>query len=215
MSKSAHAMRAFAPSSSLSPRRFPRRSGNGFWNADNVPASTACIRALAAASPSIAPGCTNSEAQRSGRPWVQPAPSVAPDPPRMGRHRGRRPGYPRVCHPFGLRPRRFNLGLPGNGFLRGPRPRRSRRQQPVQPRVVAGRRRGDGQGEPGIRPGLRARLSRVCLANGTPSKATDPESAQEIAPQPSAVLPPRPEPATLRPLPVFGTISLTTPPPRP
>jgi hypothetical protein len=38
------------------PAAFP---GNGSWNAGNVPASTARIWVLAAASPSISPVCTD------------------------------------------------------------------------------------------------------------------------------------------------------------
>ena len=53
------------------------------------------------------------------------------------------------------------------------------------------------------------------LANGAAPRATDAEGIKEIAAQPSTVLPPKPEPATVRALPVSGTISLTTPPPRP
>jgi hypothetical protein len=53
------------------------------------------------------------------------------------------------------------------------------------------------------------------LANGAAPRATDAEGLKEIAAQPSTVLPPKPEPATVRALPVSGTISLTTPPPRP
>jgi hypothetical protein len=49
------------------PAAFP---GNGSWNAGNVPASTARIWVLAAASPSISPVCTDTQAQRSGRPRV-------------------------------------------------------------------------------------------------------------------------------------------------
>lgn len=52
------------------------------------------------------------------------------------------------------------------------------------------------------------------LANGTPPETNDAETAREIAAQSSAVLPPKPEPATFRVLPVFGTISSKTPPPR-
>jgi hypothetical protein len=53
------------------------------------------------------------------------------------------------------------------------------------------------------------------LANGAAPIATDAEGLKEIAAQPSAVLPPKPESATVYPPPTSGTISLTTPPPRP
>jgi len=208
-------MRAFAPSSSLSPRRFPRRSGNGFWNADNVPASTACIRALAAASPSIAPGCTNSEAQRSGRHSVsrfqasrqiRPAWVATAVGDRDIRESATHSAYDHVvsilyCRATGSYGAR-DRGDPGvnNRFSLG-------WWQAVAEETV--------RENPVFGLGFGHDLAALGLANGTPSKATEPESAQEIAPQPSAVLPPRPEPATLRSLPVFGTISLTTPPPRP
>lgn len=63
-------MRPFAPSSSLSPRRFLHHSGKGIRHASNVPARTAYIRVLAAASSSITPVCAKIKAQRSGHPRV-------------------------------------------------------------------------------------------------------------------------------------------------
>ena len=204
MSKCAHAMRPFAPSSSLSPRRFP-----------------ATARGMPATSPPAPP------ASGSSPPPRHPSAPFAPT------HKPNGPGLPGSAGS-----RRRARSAPHESPAPAHRPQTNTPPAPAPPFALARSplRAAPATTSPQTPPrnfpdkqiisacfsvvlenpmGAEVFWTALGLANGAAPRATDAEGLKEIAAQPSTVLPPKPEPATVRALPVSGTISLTTPPPRP